>query len=275
MFSGKEVYDSSASEKLLADFRLLGKKKRTVFRLSLVELQNRYKKTVLGAFWSILNPLLTAAIIYFIFGGLFNGYLPGNRGYFFWVFSGLMLQIFMMQGMGLAANQLIGNLSLITNYRINPVLVASSIGLSASLNFLIGCIALVPAAIISGHSIGIRILLLPLFAFLVAGLLAGAGMVLFHYFRKYDDAAYIFNLVVMIASYLAPFLYPFDILTKPLSTFISANPLTSYILVFRWIVLDEQILNPLRLVIVVLFSLTVFALGAKFLRNRWNETLML
>ena len=168
-----EIYDSEARKHFLSDIVRILRDWKTVFAVALVELNNRYKKTALGAIWSILNPLLTSLIVYFIFGRLFNGYLPGERGYFFWVFSGFMLQIYLLQGIIIVTNQILGNLNLITNYRVNPLLISFSAGLSTSFNFLIGSLALVPAALISGHAISPRIFFVPLFALMVTMFISG------------------------------------------------------------------------------------------------------
>jgi ABC-type polysaccharide/polyol phosphate export permease len=268
-------YDSSHSLNVKHEIRTLFNQRQLLVPLAIVELNNRYKKTVLGVIWSILNPLLTSLIVYFIFGGIFNGYLPGDRGYFFWVFSGFMLQIYLMQSIILVTNQLIGNLNLILNYRLSPILITIATSLSTSINFMIGCVALVPAALYSGHTISLRILLLPLFALFVTLFLTGCSTLLIHSFRKYEDSAYIVGLAILIIGYLSPFLYPFDILKPPLSTFVSMNPLTSYILTFRWLVLDDQVLDVKRILIVTGSSFAFFFLGIKYLINRWNDILML
>lgn len=274
-FQAPKMYDSRTLQSLNYELKQLWHSKSSIVSLAIFELNARYRKTVLGVIWAILNPLLTASVIFFIFGGIFNGYLPGERGYFFWVYSGLVLQLFIMQGMVTAVNGLIVKLPLIKNYRLSPISISLIVGLALTLNFLIGSLSLIPAAFISGLDVSYRILLLPLFCVFTTLFLSGMGMILVYWFQRFDDVSQIFGIATMIVAYLSPFLYPFEILREPLRTLVSANPFTSFILVFRWMVLSEQYINPMRLVIVPVFSALIFFLGIRYLRRKWTEVVML
>jgi ABC-type polysaccharide/polyol phosphate export permease len=180
-----------------------------------------------------------------------------------------------MQGMILVANNLIGNLKIIANFRLSPVFMAVVAGTAVAMNFTIGTLALIPVALSSGYTITFKLVFFPLFFVFASLLLSGAGMLLCYHFLKYEDASQIFTILVMILGYLTPFLYPFDILQGLLRNIVSWNPFTSFVLVFRWMFTDNFPINSIRFLIIMFSSILTFIMGSYWIRKKWNEVVML
>ena len=243
--------------------------------LTRIEVQNRYKKSVLGVFWSFINPLLISSVIYFVFGRIFNNYMPETRGYASWVLSGVLLQGLLLSSITASSSALQSNMSLISRNRIQPIIISFSSSLAQVLHFSIGVLSLVPLAILTNQTLSLRVLFLPIFLLLVSFWLAGLGMLLVGWFLKFDDAAYLFNASIMVISYLSPFLYPIAILGDRIRVFVEINPITSWIITFRWLVYEKQSVELINIAVVFGSSLLTFIAGVFWLRNRWNDYVML
>ena len=243
--------------------------------LTRIEVQNRYKKSVLGVFWSFINPLLISSVIYFVFGRIFNNYMPETRGYASWVLSGVLLQGLLLSSITASSSALQSNMSLISRNRIQPIIISFSSSLSQVLHFSIGILSLVPLAILTNQTLSLRVLFLPIFLLLVSFWLTGLGMLLIGWFLKFDDAAYLFNASIMVISYLSPFLYPIAILGDRIRVFVEINPITSWIITFRWLVYEKQSVELINIAVVFGSSLLTFIAGVLWLRNRWNDYVML
>jgi ABC-2 type transport system permease protein len=270
------IYDSrKPQDGVLNSFRILIIRRRLIIILTRNDILNRYKKSVLGIFWSFINPLLISSVIYFVFGRIFNNYMPESRGYASWVLSGVLLQNLLLSGITVSSSALQTNMSLIGRNRIQPVIIGFSSSLSHVTHFSIGILSLAPLAILTNQTLSLRLLLLPIFLLLVSFWLTGLGLLLVGWFLKFDDAAYLFNATLMVISYLSPFLYPIAILGNRIRVFVEINPITSWIITFRWLVYEKQSVELFNIAVVFCTSLLTFIAGILWLRNRWNDYVML
>ena len=235
------IYDSrKPQDGVLSSLIVLIVRGRLVISLTRVEVLNRYKKSVLGVFWSFINPLLISSVIYFVFGRIFNNYMPETRGYASWVLSGVLLQGLLLSGISVSASALQANIGLISRNRIQPIIISFSSSLAHVTHFSIGVLSLAPLAILTNQTLSLRILFLPIFFILVSFWLTGLGLLLVGWFMRFDDAAYLFNASMMVISYLSPFLYPIAILGDRIREVVEINPITSWIITFRWLVYEKQ-----------------------------------
>lgn len=270
------IYDSrNPQDGVLGSLKVLTYRRRLVIGLTKIDVLNRYKKSVLGVFWSFINPLMISSVIYFVFGRIFNNYMPETRGYASWVLSGVLLQGLLLSGITVSSSALQTNMSLISRNRIQPIVISFSSSLSHVVHFSIGILSLAPLAVITNQTLSWRILLLPIFLLLVSFWLTGLGLLLVGWFMRFDDAAYLFNASMMVISYLSPFLYPIAILGERIRGFVEINPITSWIVTFRWLVYEKQTVEMFNIYVVFCSSLLTFIAGVFWLRNRWNDYVML
>lgn len=268
-------YDSSRKLSVLQNLKDVIQNPRLVWALSVIDLKLKYKKTILGPLWSLLNPLLTSLVVYFVFGRVFSGYLPGGGSYFFMVFSGFTLLMFLIQGIPNTASAMNSNLPVILNYRLNPLVAAQALGLAQALNFFIATLAVTISSFLFASGISYRILMLPIFIAFSSFFLSGIAMILFHYFRRFDDATYLFNVLIMIVTYISPFFYPIEALGDRTRLLVELNPVTSFILTYRWLIEPNASIDLRNILFVISVSTAAYFLGLFHLRSKWNETVML
>jgi len=255
--------------------RNLVRARRLILELCRVELYSKYKFSVLGIFWSFLGPLLTTTVIFLVFGRLFNSYMPENRGYAVWVLTGVLLQVLMLQGISVTALSLQRNMVIMTRNRISPIVVAVASAAAHVCHFVLGSLVIIPIAVMSDQSLSLRILFFPFFLICAVFFGAGVGLLLCGAFMRFDDTVYLFNAAMMILSYLTPIFYPLDILSEKLQQVVYFNPLTSWVLTYRWIFFKEFQISSYHLIAVMFSTIISFILGLIYIRNRWKDIVML
>ena len=146
------------------------------------ELRLRYRRTVLGWAWSMLNPILMTAIYGVVFGALFRIAVPvgspsGIRGFTFFLLSGLLPWNLLATAVGGSTMLITGNAHLIKRVRFrSEVLVASSV-LALAISLLIELLALVLAVALTQRVIPIRGLLgVPMIVLLLFGFVLGTSL---------------------------------------------------------------------------------------------------
>ena len=272
----KPVYDSrQPQDSLIATLKVIFSRRVLLSELIRIDLVSRYRRSAIGILWSFLNPLLVSSVIYFVFGRIFNAYMPETRGYASWVVSGVLLQVLLLTGITVSSSGLQQNVSIISRNRIQPILFSLSSAASHGIHFIIGCLALVPLALFTGQKLSLRIILIPFFYICVVLWLTGIGLLLVGWFMRFDDALYLFNALLMIISYLSPFLYPIGILSDRLRHFVELNPVTNFVVTFRWLVYENHTASIVQVSAVPFWSAAVFIAGVYWIRNRWNDYVML
>ena len=138
-------YDSRViSYGIFESLREVIDRRELLHALVLRDMFNKYKRSILGIGWSVLNPILTTSVIYLVFNGIFAGRLPAQRGYATYVYTGVLLQMLVISGIPTAANSLSSNWQYITKMRLPPHLFSIASSISATVQFTVGIFALIP-----------------------------------------------------------------------------------------------------------------------------------
>lgn len=198
------------------------------------ELTLRYKRSVIGIGWTLLNPMLTSFVLWVVFSFVFAGKLPDGQQYAPYLMAGIVLNSFFSLGIILTAESIGGNSGVLTKIYVPPQVFPVSVALAGLVNFFIGLIPLVIVVYISGQTLALTFPLVIIVGFCLALLVAGLGLILSLLFIRFDDTKNIVAVFLMVLSYLTPIFYPITILSKRMQSIVSLNPLTSYLDCFRW-----------------------------------------
>jgi ABC-type polysaccharide/polyol phosphate export permease len=198
------------------------------------ELTLRYKRSVIGIGWTLLNPMLTSFVLWVVFSFVFASRLPGTQQYAPYLMAGILLNTFFSQGVTISAESIASNGPVLTKIYVPPQVFPISTALAGLVNFFIGMIPLTIVCLISGQSIAWTMPLVIVVGICLALLTAGIGLTLSIMYIRYDDMRNIVNVLLMILMYFTPVFYPISILSPKLQQVIQMNPLTSYLDIFRW-----------------------------------------
>ncbi len=198
------------------------------------ELTLRYKRSVIGIGWTLLNPMLTSFVLWVVFSFVFAGRLPNGQQYAPYLMAGIVLNSFFNQGLVLSANSIQANTGVLTKIYVAPQVFPISVALAGLVNFLIGLIPLAIVVYISGQSLSLTFPLVIIVGFFLALLVAGIGLSLSLLFIRFDDTKNIVNVLLLILTYVTPIFYPISVLSDQMQSIVRLNPLTSYLDCFRW-----------------------------------------
>jgi len=188
----------------------------------------RYKQTVLGAAWAILQPFLTMVVFTLFFGKLAK--VPSDGiPYPIFAYAGLLPWTFFSNAITASSNSLVGNASLITKvYFPRMVIPGAAVG-AGLVDFAIAAVILVGMMAFYGFGLGIDALMLIPLVLLTAVLALGVGMWMSGLNVKYRDVRYALPFCVQLWMYATPIIYPTSFVPERWRWLLVFNPLTGII----------------------------------------------
>jgi ABC-type polysaccharide/polyol phosphate export permease len=240
------VYDSDQGRTpLVTEFRNLYKHRGLVKLLVGRDLTVRYKRSVLGVWWTLLNPLLLTGVLYLVFGVAFGSGRFGNVGdpYILYLLSGVLMITFFSQGL-LATGAAITNASsILSKVYVPSEVFAFSTAFAALANFGLSLIPMFIVQAIVDFTDGTdgswfhwTLVLVPIPVIAMLALITGGGMIIAAAAVFFYDVMDLMGVVVQLLYYLSPVFYDVDFVGGSDSFFgqaIQANPLFSYLEMFR------------------------------------------
>lgn len=265
-----KFYDSKMQKKgFISAIRELWDSRELIRLLVNRDLHVRYRRSVIGIFWTMLNPLLTTIVLWFVFVELFGGRLPDNQQYAPFVLSGVLVLTFFNQGFSQAADSLSAAYGILSKVYVPPQTFAFSSSLSNAVNFLFGCIALLLVSIFAGAGISAFAPVAFLFVVCMVFYITGLGLMVSTIYVRFDDAKNIVVVLLQLMTYLTPIFYPKTILSEPVRLIVNLNPLTSFLEVFRATFCNTGVASIFDWIFMIASSLIVFFLGIKVFTKKW------
>ena len=200
----------------------------------------RYKQTVIGVLWALLQPVLTMAVFVVVFGKLAKLPTEGDAPYPLLVYAGMLPWQFFATALSGASGSLIGNANLISKVYFPRLIVPTSAVVVAFVDFLISFVILLVLMAWYHFLPSIRILLLPGFVVLAFLASLGPGLWLTALNVKYRDFRYIIPFVVQFGLYLSPVGFSSSIIPEKWRFCYSLNPMVGVIDGFRWVILGGE-----------------------------------
>ena len=243
-----------------------------VVNLTLRELRSKYKKSVLGWTWSLLNPVASVVIYTIVFSVFLKvdpprGDPSGLKSFVVFLLCALVPWNFMSSALTLSLDSLVMNANLIKKvYFPRELLVASSIA-SLDVTLLIELGVLGAILLIVGNMIIPWIPLVLLLVAMLTGMMLGWGMVLAVCNVYFRDVKHFMNIVIMALFYSAPIVYPVTLVPEhrevlgvdvPVRAIYELNPIARFIEAFRAVLYDLRF--PSWSTIVYLLAWTVGSL---------------
>lgn len=237
-----EVRVVSARQGVPARMREVWRYRELLWSLIRKDLKVKYKDSVLGFAWTLLNPAVKLAIYYFVFKVVVPNGIP-----FFAIFllTGLLVWNFFSEALGAATGSVVGNSSIIKKVSFpREILPLASVGASV-INFLLQSLVLVLALIGFGHAPDWQLLGLLIPGMLALLVLASAlGIFLGAVNVKFRDAQHLLDLSLMVWFWLTPIVYPFQQVAEALDdrglTWVYLlNPVTPVVLLFQRVIYNE------------------------------------
>ncbi|HET7011758.1 MAG TPA: ABC transporter permease [Anaerolineales bacterium] len=256
---GREVYDSARQPPPLADeFLSLLRYRDLVAQWIARSVKTRYKRSLLGVAWTMVNPLLTMAVLTVVFSRLFR---TPVRDYPLYVLSGLLLWNFVAQSTTAAMGELVWSGGLLGRAFVPKAVFAVSAVGTGLVNLIL---ALIPYAVISlllGVEITSAWLLLPLPILIAAAFALGLGLLVSTAAVYFADVMPTYDVLLMAWLYLTPVIYSMELLPPGVRTLLQINPMVHLIGAFRSVIYEGQPPEGGTLLMAGFTALGMLALG--------------
>ncbi|MFM8979199.1 MAG: ABC transporter permease [Planctomycetia bacterium] len=200
------------------------------------DIRSRYRRAVLGVLWALVRPVATTAVFSLLLGSL-AGVDADGQPYVIYAFTGMLAWGFFATAVQAASVSVIGAGSLVTKVYFPRVLIPlASVG-SATVDFLVGTLAL--GALLAWHGVPAcpGLALAPLAMLWVALVACGVGILLAGLVALYRDLGHAMAFLMQVWLYLTPVLYPLSLLPGGWRTLACLNPMTGPVEAFRAAVL--------------------------------------
>jgi ABC-type polysaccharide/polyol phosphate export permease len=201
-----------------------------IWALALKELKVRYKRSVLGFLWALLNPLLLMIVLTVVFSNIMGSKIPH---YAIFLLSVLLPWTFFSQSLAYAAESIVGNADLIKKVRIAKSVFPLAAVASNMINLLLSLIPLVLIILVMGHPFHLTWLFLPVPLIALTLFTTGATFFFATANVYYRDVAHILQVVLQVWFYVTPILYSIDIFPAHYRWLFRLNPMIFVLNGFR------------------------------------------
>lgn len=204
---------------------------RDLLRLMIINsIKTRYKRSVLGVAWTLLNPLLNMAVLTLAFSALFRSDIVHYPVY---VLAGLICWNFFSQTSLSAMNSLVWGSGLLKRiYLPRTIFTLSAVG-AGLVNFGLALIPLVVIVVVTGHPLYWTWLYVPLGLLILAVFTLGVSLFISAIAVLFVDAIDVYQVLIQVGFFLTPLAYPKSIIPAEYLWFLNLNPLYSLIELIR------------------------------------------
>lgn len=237
-----------------------------LFFLALREIKIRYKQTIMGASWALLQPFFTMIVFTLIFGRLAQ--MPSDGvPYPIFSYSGLLLWTYFSNALSQSSNSLVDNAPLLSKVYMPRIFIPTAPCLSGLLDYVIAISILAVMMVYYRFVPGISILLLPFIILLTFMLVSGVGYWLSSICVKYRDVKYILPFFIQLLMFISPVIYPTNIMGENLKWLLYLNPLTGLISAHRACLLGHIPVDFVGLGISAVLTIVIFVSGILYLKR--------
>jgi ABC-type polysaccharide/polyol phosphate export permease len=264
-----QTFDSSRRDAPpIEEFRALIKYRELIRQLISRTIKTRYKRSVLGVAWTMINPLLTMAVLTLVFSQIFR--FPTTT-YALHVLSGLLVWNFFAQTTTAAMGELMWSGGLLGRiYMPKSAFAVAAVG-TGLVNLGLSLVPYLIISIILGVFPKIEILFLPVVVLLASLFTLGVSLLLSTAVVYFQDVLPTYEILLTVWFYLTPVIYPSDVLPAGLQSVLQWNPMFHYVEAFRMILIEGKIPNGWVMLAITLMGVAVFSLGWLIFTRRERE----
>ena len=251
------------------DFKELWEYRELLFILVWRDIKLRYKQTVLGVAWVVLQPFLTMVVFSLLFGVL-AGLPSQDLPYTIFTYTALLPWQLFANALTQSGNSLVMSQSLITKIYFPRVIIPLSPIVAGLLDFAIAFVMLIGMMIFYKIVPTIAVLTLPLFILLAIVTAFAVGLWLSALNVEYRDVRYAIPFLVQFWFFITPVSYSIELIPEKWRTLYALNPMVGVVEGFRWALLGQELtIGPI--IIVSAISVVVILVSGLFYFRRMED----
>ena len=248
------------------NFRELFQYRELLYFLVWRDIKVRYKQTLLGAAWAIIQPLMTM-IVFSLFFGRLAGVPSDGMPYPIFSYAALVPWIFFANGVTGSANSLVGSSHLITKVYFPRLVIPVSTVLSGIPDFLLAFLVLLGMMLFFGIAPTYNIVWLPLLLALAFVTAIGVGLWLSAINVQYRDVRYVVPFLIQLWLFATPIAYPSSLVPETLRPLYALNPMVGVVEGFRWALLGTATAPGAMIGVSSLVALVLLVTGLLYFRK--------
>ena len=250
--------------------RELWRYRELLYFLTWRDIKVRYKQTVLGAAWAVIQPFMTMVVFSLFFGRLAQ--IPSDGiPYPIFSYAALVPWTFFANGLSQSSNSLVGSANLIKKVYFPRLAVPIATILSGVIDFVLAFLVLLVMMFFYGIVPTANVVWLPVFLLLALVTSLGAGLWLSAMNVQFRDVRYVVPFLVQLWLFATPIAYPSSIIPEPWRTLYAVNPMVGVVEGFRWALLGVET-RPGPMVIVSAIAAGALLVSGAFYFRRMEKT---
>jgi lipopolysaccharide transport system permease protein len=229
------------------------------------DLKVRYKQTLLGAAWAIIQPVGTMVVFSVFFGSLIK--VPSDGvPYPIFSYAALLPWQYFQGSLTQASNSLVGSATLLRKVYFPRLVIPIASVLAGVVDFLIAFVLLIGMMVYYGIAPTPAVVLLPVFFLLAMVTALGVGLWLAALNVAYRDVHYVVPFLIQFWMFATPVAYSSKLLDEPWRTVYGLNPMVGVVEGFRWALLGTSAPGPMAIVSAVV-AVVILVSGAAYFRR--------
>lgn len=237
-----------------------------VYFLAWRDVKVRYKQTVLGVLWAVIQPFFTMVVFTLLFGQLAKIPTDGIPGPIFY-FSALVPWTYFSSTVTNAGTSLVANSGLLTKIYFPRIILPASVALSNLVDFLIGSVLFVGFMAYYEIPLGWNLLLWPTLVILLVLLSLSFGLFLAALNVKYRDFRYAIPFAIQLLLFATPIIYPASMIPEKFRWLVALNPLSGLIEAFRYSLVPSRAIDWGLLWFSMAFIAVLFVVGVAYFKS--------
>jgi lipopolysaccharide transport system permease protein len=248
------------------NLRDLWEYRELLYFLTWRDIKVRYKQTVLGAAWAIIQPFFTMVVFSLFFGKLAK--VPSdNIPYPIFSYAALVPWTFFANGLSQSSTSLVASANLIQKVYFPRLVVPISAVISGGVDFVLAFVVLLGLMLFYGIVPTAAVVWLPLLLLLALVTSLGVGLWLTAMNVQFRDVRYAVPFLVQAWMFATPIAYPSSLLDEPWRTLYGINPMAGVVEGFRWALLGTETAPGPIVLVSALMSVGLLITGAFYFRR--------
>lgn len=235
------------------------------------DIKTKYRRSMLGYLWSVLNPLMMMMILTVVFSTVFRNDIPNFPVYFL---TGQLIFNAFSEATNTAMSSVISNSALIKKVYFPKYILPVSKAGAAFVNFVLSLIALVVVLALTRAPISWAILLLPLPLLYLLLISTGVGLFLSALAVRFRDIVHLYGVVLTALMYLTPIFYPITILPDAARQIVSFNPIFHILEMFRCVVMYGTVPSLKANLVCMGFSIIALCVGMLTFKKNQDQFIL-
>ena len=249
---------------MISNFKKLFAYRELLFTLTKKELKVKYRGSVLGFFWSLLNPVLIMLVYSFVFSIVLR---PGIKEFAIFLICALLPFNFFSNSVNYGAGSIISNANLVKKIYFPKEIIPLSIVFANLVNFFLELVVLFVVLAIFGYKFYMYLYLLPVLILVQIFLVAGFSLLISSLNVFFRDLGHLISIIMMVWFFATPIIYPLNMVPEKYRFILQINPMavfaTYYRDIFYYVKYPEGLYFPSIYIILICLGITfgIFFLG--------------